>query len=70
MNLWIIGTNVSFHFSPDGSGFARSRTIPQESGIGSVEDGPERARGMDAPSQIKGLRGGVHLVRRTSDPVD
>jgi len=25
---------------------------------------PARARGMDAPSQIKELRGGVHLVRR------
>ncbi len=28
-----------------------SRTIPQDSGIGSTEGGPVRARGMDAPSQ-------------------
>jgi hypothetical protein len=25
---------------------------------------------MDAPSQIKELRGGVHVVRRTSDSAD
>ncbi len=31
---------------------------------------PLGARGIYAPSQIKGLRGGVHLVRRTSDPAD
>jgi hypothetical protein len=53
-----MGTSVSFQFR-DEQFFARSRTIPQDSGIGSAKGGPARARGAEAPSQIKGLRGGV-----------
>jgi hypothetical protein len=53
-----MGTSVSFQFRNE-QFFARSRTIPQDSGIGSAKGGPARARGTEAPSQIKGLRGGV-----------
>ena len=69
MSLKIMGTSVSFQFRNE-QFCARSRTIPQDSGIGSAAGRPARARGMDAPSQHKGLRGGVQVVRRTSNPED
>jgi hypothetical protein len=55
MSLKILGTSVSFQFRNE-KFCARSRTIPQDSGIGSAAGRPARARGMDAPSQHKGLR--------------
>jgi len=50
----------------------RSRTIPQDRGIGSrLKAGPVRARGTDAPSQYKGLRRGVPwYVAQATVPFD
>jgi hypothetical protein len=69
MSFKIMGTSVSFQFRNE-QFCAKSRTILQDSGIGSAEGRPARARGMDALSQHKGLRGGVQVVRRTSNPED
>ena len=41
------------------SKFLQVKTIPQDNGIGSAEGRPAMARGMDASSQLKGLRGDV-----------
>jgi len=56
MNLTTLGTGVSFQFRNE-QFFARSRTIPQDSGIGQPSGCLQGA--LDAPSQFKGLRGGV-----------
>jgi hypothetical protein len=69
MSLKIMGISVSFQFRNE-QFCARSRTIPQDSGIGSAAGRPARVRGMDASSQHKGLRGDVPVVRRTSNPED
>jgi hypothetical protein len=66
INLRLMGIRVSFQ-SRNEEFSARSRAISQYCDIGQPEAAPW-ARGIHAPSQIKGLRGDVHLVRRTSDP--
>jgi hypothetical protein len=41
MNLCTIGTSGSFQFSPDGSGFARSRAISHDCEIGQPSGCPQ-----------------------------